>query len=146
MPLDSFESSTSRLKPPPPVRFDIQELNPHAGIRAEDDVGMLSSVRTISSLIAQEVDAGIPSERIVVGGFSQGAVISYLTGITSERKLAGVAALSGFLGMADKVKSVRGLRDGAALRAEDVSDPETGLLPRTDEDRTRDQAAHLRKF
>lgn len=67
---------------------------------------MLSSVRTIQSLISSEVDAGIPSDRILVGGFSQGAVISYLTGITSERKLAGIAALSGFLGMAGKIKSV----------------------------------------
>lgn len=33
---------------------------------------MLASVRTISQLISDEVDAGIPSERIVVGGFSQG--------------------------------------------------------------------------
>lgn len=68
---------------------------------------MLSSVRTIQSLISTEVDAGIPSDRILVGGFSQGAVISYLTGITSERKLAGVVALSGFLGMSAKIKSVR---------------------------------------
>ncbi|BGP11001.1 hypothetical protein JCM10049v2_006895 [Rhodotorula toruloides] len=85
--------------------FDIQDLGP-AGLRAEDDTGMLSSVRSISSLISSEIDSGIPANQIVVGGFSQGAVIGYLTALTSERKLAGVVALSGFLGMADKVKSV----------------------------------------
>lgn len=37
---------------------------------------------------------------------SSGACIAYLTGLTSERKLAGIAALSGWLGMADKIKSV----------------------------------------
>ena len=88
-------------------RFDIQEFNPRSGIRADDEPGMLSSVRTIQQLISSELDAGIPSDRILVGGFSQGAVIAYLTGITSERKLAGVVALSGFLGMAGKIKSVR---------------------------------------
>ncbi|BGP43020.1 hypothetical protein JCM10449v2_007035 [Rhodotorula kratochvilovae] len=86
--------------------FDIQDLNPRAGIIAEDDAGMLASVRTITALVSAEVDAGIPAERVLVGGFSQGAVISYLVGLTSERKLAGVAALSGFLGMAGKVKSM----------------------------------------
>ena len=43
----------------------------------------------------------------MIGGFSQGACIAYLTALTSERKLAGVAALSGWLGMAEKIKSVR---------------------------------------
>ncbi|GAA5853155.1 hypothetical protein JCM8547_000219 [Rhodosporidiobolus lusitaniae] len=89
--------------------FDIQEL-PSPGdpspIVAEDEKGMLASVAAINKLIAEEVDAGIPSERVVCGGFSQGAVIAYLTALTSERKLGGVIALSGFLGMAGKVKSM----------------------------------------
>ncbi|GAA5826828.1 hypothetical protein JCM5353_005410 [Sporobolomyces roseus] len=84
--------------------FDIQSLPP-AELRADDDKGMLESVRTINSLITQETDAGLASDRILVGGFSQGACIAYLTALTSERKLAGVAALSGWLGMAEKIKS-----------------------------------------
>ncbi|GAA6009618.1 hypothetical protein JCM10207_004126 [Rhodosporidiobolus poonsookiae] len=90
--------------------FDIQEL-PSPGdpspIVAQDEPGMLASVGTISRLVSAEVDAGIRSERVVVGGFSQGAVIAYLTALTSERKLGGIVALSGFLGMADKVKSMK---------------------------------------
>ncbi|GAA6059038.1 hypothetical protein JCM10212_001263 [Sporobolomyces blumeae] len=85
--------------------FDIQSLPP-AELRADDDKGMLESVRTINALITQETDAGLPSNRILVGGFSQGACIAYLTGLTSERKLAGVVALSGWLGMADKIQAV----------------------------------------
>ncbi|GAA6021251.1 hypothetical protein JCM11491_001525 [Sporobolomyces phaffii] len=85
--------------------FDIQSLPP-AELRADDDKGMLESVRTINSLITDETDAGIPSNRVLIGGFSQGACIAYLTGLTSERKLAGVAALSGWLGMADKIQSM----------------------------------------
>ncbi|GAA5926037.1 uncharacterized protein JCM15063_005191 [Sporobolomyces koalae] len=85
--------------------FDIQSLPP-AELRADDDKGMLESVRTINKLITDETDAGLPSDRILVGGFSQGGCIAYLTGLTSERKLAGIAALSGWLGMADKIKSV----------------------------------------
>ncbi|GAA6043932.1 hypothetical protein JCM8097_000907 [Rhodosporidiobolus ruineniae] len=95
--------------------FDIQEL-PAPGdpspIVAEDEKGMLASVGTINKLISDEVDAGIPSERVIVGGFSQGAVIAYLTGIISERKLGGIVALSGFLGMASKVKSGADAKSG----------------------------------
>ncbi|TNY22654.1 acyl-protein thioesterase 1 [Rhodotorula diobovata] len=86
--------------------FDIQQIDPRAGLKAEDDAGMLASVRTVSQLVSAEVDAGIPSDRVLVGGFSQGAVVSYLAGLTSERKLAGVVALSGWLGMAGKVKAM----------------------------------------
>lgn len=35
-----------------------------------------------------------------------GAVIALLTGITSERKLAGILALSGFLGLSHKISSM----------------------------------------
>ena len=68
---------------------------------------MLASVRTITQLVADEVDAGIPSNRIIVGGFSQGSAISLLTGITSERRLAGLICLSGWLGLAEKTAAMQ---------------------------------------
>lgn len=40
----------------------------------------------------------MPSSRVVVGGFSQGAAMSLLM-LRGERKLAGVMALSGYLPM-----------------------------------------------
>ena len=41
---------------------------------------------------------GIPPERIVLGGFSQGAVMSYALGLTAGRpRPAGIVAMSGFL-------------------------------------------------
>ncbi|KAK4048119.1 hypothetical protein OIV83_004989 [Microbotryomycetes sp. JL201] len=81
--------------------FDIYDLRPST---KEDEKGLLQSVSTIQSLIQQEIDAGIDPSRIIVGGFSQGAVIALLTAVTSERKLGGVVALSGFLALSDKVK------------------------------------------
>ncbi|KAH9854930.1 Phospholipase/carboxylesterase [Lenzites betulinus] len=72
----------------------------------EDEPGMLRTVHAINQLITEEVDAGIPANRIVVGGFSQGAGISLLTGLTTERRLAGLAVLSGFLPLNKKVKSM----------------------------------------
>jgi phospholipase/carboxylesterase len=41
---------------------------------------------------------GVPAERMVIGGFSQGAVMSYALGLGSDRpRPAGIIALSGFV-------------------------------------------------
>ncbi|MBW0525227.1 hypothetical protein O181_064942 [Austropuccinia psidii MF-1] len=88
-----------------PSWFDIVDLTPTA---KEDEKGLLASVETIRSLIQKEVDAGRPTDRIIVGGFSQGATISILTGLMSPTLLAGVACLSGFLPLKDKIKQLEG--------------------------------------
>ncbi|EDR12736.1 uncharacterized protein LACBIDRAFT_188773 [Laccaria bicolor S238N-H82] len=72
----------------------------------EDEMGMLQSARMISGLISAEVDGGIDPRRIVLGGFSQGGAMSLLTGLTGERKLAGVAVLSGWLPLRNKFKAM----------------------------------------
>lgn len=55
--------------------FDILSLTPPTVGQPsmEDEAGMLASVRAINTLVSAEMDAGIPSDRIVVGGFSQGS-------------------------------------------------------------------------
>lgn len=45
--------------------------------------------RYIEELIEKEIAAGIPSERVVVAGFSQGGAVA-LMALRSEHKLAGV--------------------------------------------------------
>jgi phospholipase/carboxylesterase len=41
---------------------------------------------------------GVPADRMVLGGFSQGAVMSYAVGLASDRpRPAGILALSGFI-------------------------------------------------
>ena len=62
----------------------------------EDEKGMLESVAYIESLIDACVNKGIPPERIVLGGFSQGCAMSLLTDFTSSKysgRLAGVVGL-----------------------------------------------------
>ena len=58
------------------------------------------------SLIAEEIKNGIPSERIVLGGFSQGGAMSLLAGITNPTKLGGVFGLSCYLLLANKLKDM----------------------------------------
>lgn len=44
----------------------------------------------VNRLIRDEIDAGIPSNRIVIGGFSQGAAVGITIGLLSEYPFAGI--------------------------------------------------------
>jgi len=86
-----------------PAWFDIRSFDFSS---AEDEDGMLRTVSYINQLISAEVDSGIGPGRIVVGGFSQGAAMSLLCGLTNERKLGGVVSLSGWLVLRSKIKAM----------------------------------------
>ncbi|KAK4102693.1 Phospholipase/carboxylesterase [Parathielavia hyrcaniae] len=79
--------------------YDIHTLDGNAeSLRSnEDEAGILLSQAYFHELIQQEVDAGIPPERIVLGGFSQGGAMSLFAGLTARVKLAGIVALSSYL-------------------------------------------------
>ena len=92
--------------PNAPVR--AVTINGGAEMRAWYDIdprqGMLSgtgdidaSATQIEALIAHELARGIPSERIVLAGFSQGGVIAMHTALRHPEPLAGVMALSTYL-------------------------------------------------
>ncbi len=65
--------------------------------RREDETGLRDSAAQVLALIAREVALGMPAERIVLAGFSQGCAISLLAGLRCPQRLAGVAGLSGYL-------------------------------------------------
>uniref|UniRef100_A0A1I8ERK3 palmitoyl-protein hydrolase n=1 Tax=Wuchereria bancrofti TaxID=6293 RepID=A0A1I8ERK3_WUCBA len=44
-----------------------------------------------------EIDSGIPSERIMVGGFSMGGALALYAGLIYDKPLAGIIGLSSFL-------------------------------------------------
>lgn len=74
--------------------FDIHNLSDKLKI---DQKGIEESVRQVEELIQQEQEHGTASDRIVLAGFSQGAAMSLITGLCSQKPLAGILALSGFL-------------------------------------------------
>ena len=45
-------------------------------------------------MVQEEINSGIPSESIYIGGFSQGGATALYTALTSSFKFAGVIALS----------------------------------------------------
>lgn len=50
--------------------------------------------------------SGIPSERIVIGGFSMGGSLALYAGLTYDKPLAGILGLSSFLVQKSKVPGV----------------------------------------
>ena len=69
-------------------------------VRREDEAGIRASQRHVERLITRENQRGIPSEHIVLAGFSQGCAMTLHTGLRHPEKLAGLVALSGYLPLA----------------------------------------------
>ncbi len=74
--------------------YDIHSLATENHV---DYSGIEASTKKLHELIAEEEKRGIPSEKITLAGFSQGAVIALTTGLTYPKRLAGLLALSGYL-------------------------------------------------
>jgi len=65
--------------------------------RREDEKGLRASQTMVEQLIAQEKARGVPAERIVLAGFSQGCAMTIQTGLRHPEKLAGLLCLSGYV-------------------------------------------------
>jgi len=62
-----------------------------------DAAGVAESVAQVEELIAREQERGIPLERILLAGFSQGGAITLSAGLQRRQPLAGLVALSTYL-------------------------------------------------
>jgi len=87
-----------------PAWFDI--AGPDFNVQ-EDAAGLRRSQATIEALIANEKARGIPANRIVVAGFSQGCAMALLTGLRHTERLAGIVGLSGWLPLAASTAAER---------------------------------------
>jgi phospholipase/carboxylesterase len=84
--------------------YDIKSLDRDAG---EDEPGFKQTDQSIRALIAREVERGVPTNRVVLAGFSQGGAASLYTAPRFEQKLAGVMALSCYLPLAGALATER---------------------------------------
>ena len=69
--------------------------------RREDVAGLRDSVQQVHALIDRERARGVPANRIVLAGFSQGCAVTLLAGLRYPKRLAGLAGLSGYLPLAE---------------------------------------------
>jgi phospholipase/carboxylesterase len=84
--------------------YDIIGIDRHS---AQDEKGIRASDALVRALIQRENGRGIPTERIVLAGFSQGGAMALLTGTRYPEKLAGVMALSCYMLLATKFEAER---------------------------------------
>ncbi|MGS2719361.1 alpha/beta hydrolase [Paraglaciecola aestuariivivens] len=62
-----------------------------------DSQGVHESSQLVADLIQSEMDKGIPANKIVLAGFSQGGVIALHLGTRFEHSLAGIMSLSSYM-------------------------------------------------
>lgn len=80
--------------------YDIKSMDLHD--RADLD-GVKQSEVLVRELIEAQIASGIPANKIVLAGFSQGGVMSLFTGLRLANTLAGIMALSCYLPTGDKM-------------------------------------------
>jgi phospholipase/carboxylesterase len=83
-----------------PAWYDITELNIDRKI---DTTQLIDAAEQIRRLIDREIDRGIPSNRIVLAGFSQGGAVSYQTALTYMQPLAGLLCMSTYFATRDTI-------------------------------------------
>lgn len=75
------------------------DMGPEDLMRAEssDPVGLKVADGLVRTMVEREIARGVPSNRIVLGGFSQGGALATYVAVRFEKALAGAFALSTFL-------------------------------------------------
>jgi phospholipase/carboxylesterase len=73
----------------------------------QDEAGIRDSERRIRAVIRQEIGAGIPANRIVLAGFSQGGAMALHVGLRYPERLAGLLPISTYLPLHTKVAEER---------------------------------------
>ena len=81
--------------------YDLAESD---GSLVSEESGVRESEQILRALIEAEIEQGVPPERVVLAGFSQGGAIALHTGIRFEQPLAGIMALSTYLPVHESVK------------------------------------------
>ena len=91
--------------------YELKEVNG----KREGNADQIEKSRTLVSQFISQVAAKykMPSRQVYLSGFSQGAMMSYATGLTEPSKLRGIAPLSGkmYATMKAKVKPSQALKD-----------------------------------
>jgi phospholipase/carboxylesterase len=81
--------------------------------RRADAAGVHESEEILRGYIEAQVASGIPSERIVVAGFSQGGAIALHSGLRYPQRLAGVLGISSYLPLPSEIAEGRAQANAA---------------------------------
>lgn len=90
--------------------YDIHGFDARA---RQDEAGIRNAIAAVEALIAREHARGVPSERIVLAGFSQGGAVALAAGLRHRQRLAGIVALSTYLPIAGTLAAERSAANAA---------------------------------
>lgn len=101
--------------------YDVKAPN----LREQEDV---ESIRESDALIIEyikaEMEKGIPTNKIILAGFSQGGAITLHTGLRFPEALAGLLALSTYLPLPDQIeKEATANKNIPIMMAHGIADP-----------------------
>ncbi|KAG1669417.1 Acyl-protein thioesterase 2 [Nymphon striatum] len=103
-----------------PAWFDIFGLKDDA---EEDDRGIIAASKTVHDIIEEEVKLGIPTNRIIIGGFSQGGALALYSALTCKKNLGGIVALSSWLPLRNSFPAaMQGNKDTAVFQCHGEQD------------------------
>ena len=109
-----------------PAWYDIR---PGALSERNDEAGIRASAERIEAWLRAERKRGIPADRIVLAGFSQGGAMALHVGLRWHERLAGIVALSTYLVMEDTLDAeASDAQQGLPIfQAHGTADPLVGL-------------------
>ena len=84
-----------------PAWYDILDMSFE---RQVDLTALNNSSRQIQALIDREIERGIPANRIVIAGFSQGGAVAYQAALTYPKPLAGLLAMSTYFATKESIQ------------------------------------------
>jgi phospholipase/carboxylesterase len=84
--------------------YDIRSFD--ADGRADRE-GVLQSCALLDGLIDREIERGVPAQKIVVAGFSQGGAVAIQTALRTAHPIAGLMALSTYLPLPEESAQAR---------------------------------------
>lgn len=91
----------------------------------QDEPGIRQSIDALEALIAREIERGVPAQRILLAGFSQGGAIALATALRHAEPLGGLIALSTYLPLHEKTatETTAANRDIPLFQAHGSADP-----------------------
>lgn len=84
-----------------PAWYDILEMTLD---RKVDEVQLRESAKQVNNFIQHELAQGIPSERIILAGFSQGGAVALESALTCDKPLGGLLAMSTYFATKDNIE------------------------------------------
>jgi phospholipase/carboxylesterase len=84
-----------------PAWYDIKAMDIDRVVDAEQ---LRASADAVAKLVEREKEKGVPADRIIIAGFSQGGAVAYELGLSYPERFGGILALSTYFATADTVQ------------------------------------------